>query len=254
MNYRKILLIHESPVIRNLIRRYILSEFNDIQILDCRSGDDACRLIYQSKFDLIFSGFQLSGTTAVDMFKLVRVAPHNKTTPFIVITSTNTDRNIREVLESGITDYLVSPVTAADLRDKINELSDPRKLRTQARFNIPNIRVTVHFESGDIKANVINLTKSSLLCELDYQEDFADLLHSCYLTVKFPVEYSCAVVPDVWCRVLKINVTSWDKEHVAQGVQIVWQFLEIPEESAIIWNQVLTQVKVEFQNMSSVVE
>ena len=196
-------------------------------------------------------GYQLDGFGGVNIFNASKASRLNDKTPFVVITSTNTDRNIREILENGIQHYLVSPVSPVEICDKINLVSDPRKLRKQERFNIPNIRVTVHMESGDTKANVINLTKNSLLCELDYQEDFIDLLQSTYLTVKFPSEYQYAIVREIWCKVLKVNITSWDKNHMAQGIQIVWQFLEIPKEEQAMWDQTLVQVALDYKKMSS---
>lgn len=254
MIYRKFLLVHESPLIRNLLRRYILSQFNDVQTIDSNSTEDAYKIIRTTKLDLIISGFQACNIDDNSLLKVARSSAKNKDIPFIVITSTDSEKNIRELKEAGIKHYLISPVTALDLRSKIQEISNPVRLRRQKRFSLPGIRATVHLDTGDFKAKIINLAKNSLLGELELtgEMNYPDLLSTTYVSVQFPKVYDNIVVREIWCKVMKVVVLSWDENNCAREIQVVWQFLNIPPEEQGTWSTVLERLAQDFSDLATV--
>ena len=63
----------------------------------------------EQKFELVLCGKELPDLNGLALYKKIQTPPINKEVAFILVTTTNTAENIKEILEQGITHYLVFP-------------------------------------------------------------------------------------------------------------------------------------------------
>ena len=98
MGMRNLLLVHGSGTIRNRLKSYILSELDDIAISEVSSSQEAIQKCREQKFELVLCGKELSDLNGLALFKKIQTPPINKEVAFILVTSTNTTENIKELL------------------------------------------------------------------------------------------------------------------------------------------------------------
>ena len=91
------------------------------QIAQADSGHSALDILNKKKFDLILSDFSMDNGSGLDLLKSVRANPLLKKTPFIMVTSVSDGETVRAVLQAGANNYVVKPVSAAALKQRIEK-------------------------------------------------------------------------------------------------------------------------------------
>ncbi|MBU3915551.1 response regulator [bacterium] len=243
MIFRKVLVVHESAVVRNLIHGYLLAESSDIQFIEAKSGQDAERLLNSEKLDVILCARYLRNIDSVQLNARKRATDLNVNTPFVVFTSTNTNEHIEELKNYGIDQYLISPFSTMELRDKIDEVCNPKSLRKQTRFSVPDAKIIVHLEQRDVEATVINLSLGSILCEVELPSICYELFDSTYVSMQFSEEYDNVLVTDILCKFLSIKAIEWNLENIPSKVQIVWLFSELSRNNETLYRGVLDSIE-----------
>ncbi len=252
MNSRKLLIIHDSRVIRNLIKGFVLAELDDITPLEASSGKQAIQLVEAEKIDIILSAYILRDCEGHELFQQFKESEKGKNIPFIIFTSTSSDLHITEIRRHGIQHYLVAPFSSVKLRNKIDEVFDPRQMREQQRYSIPGTRAVIHTESQNINADVINLSMGSAFCEFALPSGVNDLLDSMYISVKFPPEYDEVLIGDIYCKLLSLKTVSWLPNDVPDKVRVVWLFKSLSQRNESMFSDVLDRVEKKIKSLQNI--
>lgn len=252
MNSRKLLIIHDSRVIRNLLKGFVLAELDDITPLEASSGKQAMQLVEEDKIDIILSAYILRDCEGHELFHKLRESEKGRNIPFIIFTSTSSDEHIAEIRQQGIQHYLVVPFSSVKLRNKIDEVFDPRQMRRQQRYSIPGTQAIIHAESQNINADVINLSMSSAFCEFTLPSGVNDLLNSMYISVKFPSEYDEVLIGDIYCKPLSIKTVSWLPNDASDKVRVVWLFKNLSQRNESMFSEVLDQVEKKIKSLQNI--
>ncbi|MCP4749647.1 MAG: hypothetical protein GY866_02025 [Proteobacteria bacterium] len=238
---RKLLVVHESNVARNLLNGFILSEFNDIVVKEAESRIEAEQLLQEQNFDIILSSIIVRGISDLP----------EKGVNFIALITDETPKKIRELDAHNIQHYLVTPYTPAKLRDKINDVYHSRRLRTEERYYAPGIKSVLHFNDRDLHGEVINISKDGFLCELDCHGYHLDLLGNVCISIEFPTDFDKMRLTNIECKFLNLKVLKWDSEHKPERVQIVWLFIEFEEKNRKNLQNVLETIQASRHKLSS---
>ena len=243
MGMRNLLIVHGSEITRNCLESYILSELDDIAISEVSSSREAIQTCQEQKFELVLCGKELPDLNGLALYKKIQTLPINKEVAFILVTSTNTAENIKEILEHGIIHYLVFPFTSKELRDTINLACDPRRLRAYERIHIPDAQAIIHTEDGEIEANIINISINGVACNFVYSSEHSNLLGSTHITIKFPAEYNSVQVSNLPCRFLQLNVLTWKPDGTPERVHTTWGILGLSIQEKKIMEQIFEESK-----------
>ncbi len=81
--------------------------------------------------DIIVSDLGMPGVDGFEFIQRVRAIPDLAFVPAIALTGTALERDVQQALATGFTAYLVKPVDAPDLGEKIDELTS-RRLKRKA--------------------------------------------------------------------------------------------------------------------------
>src|SRR3989339_1278173 len=119
--HQRLLIIHPSPMIRGLFRKYVLSEFTQFEIVEAEEVPAAVAKLTHESFNLVISGNQMKGLEGVTLFKVMRSSKFNANTPFLLATSSQEAEERAEFAEAGIDPVMVLPITAKQLSDKIHQ-------------------------------------------------------------------------------------------------------------------------------------
>lgn len=100
------------------------------------SGEEACRAIEETVFDLVISDMAMDGINGLELLKIVRSA--DSTTPFIVITGVGTIESAVEAIQMGAFHYMTKPFKNHDIEILTQRAIEYGKLNRKLR----NIRLS----------------------------------------------------------------------------------------------------------------
>ncbi len=146
---RKILIVHETRILRTLLKTYLISVLNDVVIIEAPSAAEALEKFKEQKFEVIICGMQFKQANGIALFKELKNEEINKDTPFIIVTSTGSKEN-------DIQHYFLSPFTPIELREKINTVCDPRQWCAHDSISMPDAKAIIHVNNDPIDAGIIN--------------------------------------------------------------------------------------------------
>lgn len=89
------------------------------KVFVAESGEQAKKLIEQDKYHLFMVDWQMAPTDGLEFLKYIRSHPDYKESAFIMVTAENTKEKVIEAVKSGVDDYLVKPVTPANIQSKV---------------------------------------------------------------------------------------------------------------------------------------
>ena len=104
-------------IIRNLLKQF---DFNNVD--EATDGTEALAKLRAGNFGLVISDWNMAPMTGLDLLKEVRADARLKDTPFIMITAESKTENVVAAKAAGVSNYIVKPVNAETLREKIEKV------------------------------------------------------------------------------------------------------------------------------------
>lgn len=247
---RSLLIIHESPTVRELLRRYIFSELNDTYVFEAATSEAAVHKLQGRKFDVVICGNKMAGMDGPSLYKKTRsFFQANRETPFIILGQKKAGETLDELTRQGIEHVLVSPFTPAEFRAKINHVCNPRSLRVHDRISIPDTQAVVRWEGREVEAKVVNISVEGILCDFACSGSYGELLKGANISVIFPPPYGNARIDNLFGKVLHLSVLAYDQNHLPTQLRVVWQFVAVmpPERKAL--DQVIDKARGDFDKL-----
>jgi sigma-B regulation protein RsbU (phosphoserine phosphatase) len=117
------LVVDDSAVQRRIVTAYLRNW--GIRVIDAANGADALHLFRQHTPDLVISDWMMPGMSGLELCSALRVeisAQHENGRPayVIMLTSRQEKGAVATGLDAGADDFLMKPVSAVDLRARIN--------------------------------------------------------------------------------------------------------------------------------------
>lgn len=228
----KILLIHDFRTVRTL-QQHVLAEFSDAAVDWFTSPLDATMILQDSKYDLIMCGLEMSNMNGI-AFQKHAASGINQTTPFIVMTASDDKAQQALLAEHGIHNLLKVPCTSLQLRTTIDQVLNPRSIRAHTRYCIPDARAVITFGDIDVTADVINISISGVLCELDCPGSAEKLMLAQKMSIMFPEDFGKGIARDIIPTLLKLTIKSWHLDGSIHRVSIVFKFDTLHKEAAAV--------------------
>jgi len=118
----RILIIDDAMVMRN-IHKNVLREhgLGDDDFREAGDGDTALQIAGAETIDLFLVDWNIPKLNGLEFVRKIRSMEKYAATPVIMITSEAAKYNVMEAIEAGTTDYLVKPIKAAVLWDKLSK-------------------------------------------------------------------------------------------------------------------------------------
>lgn len=242
---RTILIIHESQASRILLRKFITSEFSDLLIEDVSSIEDIKNITGVEKFDVILCGRQIIDKAKYDFYNSVRSNEMINGTPIVVVTSDSSADKIQELKQNGVKHILKTPFTPLELRSAITEAGDSRGRRGDTRISIPGTKVRVNLDDYALEGEVINISKSGILCDFTGKRIDPEILNGTDISIIFPYEFNGISLKNITCKFLRLQVLNWDDtmypDCVPNHIRVVWQIINMSLEDNKTLNVLLEQ-------------
>lgn len=97
----------------------LLRTFGFRKVVLASNGEGAKKLLETDKFHLVLADWHMDPTNGLDLLKYIRSHPDHKDVAFIMVTAECTKPLVFEALQAGVDDYLIKPLTAAQVQNKV---------------------------------------------------------------------------------------------------------------------------------------
>ena len=118
----KVLAVDDDMINLKLLKSMLMKTDSVKEVIEARNGADAINILKErNDIDIILLDIIMPVMGGIEMLKVVRSDENLNQLPIIVLTTDETKKN--EALEAGANGFLMKPVRAADVTQKISELS-----------------------------------------------------------------------------------------------------------------------------------
>ncbi len=123
MSHNLIVLAVDDDMINLKLLKSMLSKLDNIdEVVEAKNGADAINILKErDDIDMILLDIIMPVMGGLEMLQVVRADENLKQLPIIVLTTDETKKT--EALEKGANGFLMKPVRAADVAQKIQELA-----------------------------------------------------------------------------------------------------------------------------------
>jgi putative two-component system response regulator len=117
----KVLAVDDDMINLKLLKSMLMKTGNVHEVIEARNGADAINVLKErNDIDIILLDIIMPVMGGIEMLKVVRADENLNQLPIIVLTTDETKKN--EALEAGANGFLMKPVRAADVAQKISEV------------------------------------------------------------------------------------------------------------------------------------
>ena len=134
----QVLVIDDDDVDRASLKRSMKKADLNFSLTECMDGDEAMRLLKETKYDCVFLDYLLPGIDGLTLLRKIRSSGIK--VPVIIITSQGDEKVAVEMMKAGASDYVVkdqiTPVSVKRLIQTatfVREIERERELAEQAR-------------------------------------------------------------------------------------------------------------------------
>jgi CheY-like chemotaxis protein len=183
MEKMRLLMVDDSPNIREIVRYGLLGRFLNIEVDEAASGNDAKTKLGNRQYNLIICDWEMPDIKGDRLLQWIRGHPVLNTIPFIMLTAKNERSNIMKALELGASAYLIKPFTIAGLIQSIRSVVDKFDSRESARF-AAYCPVSLTFRNNTVRGNLIDISLGGLFGNFQRKELFPGILENVIVDIE----------------------------------------------------------------------
>jgi hypothetical protein len=115
------LIVDDVVAMRNAINA-LLRSLGYINILAAKDGVEALRILKSQPIDVVLSDWEMPVMDGLALLNAVRGDPQLQKLPFLMMSDGTNRQRIKEVIQSGASDFLLKPYTGKDLVSRIEKI------------------------------------------------------------------------------------------------------------------------------------
>ncbi len=119
---KKILVVDDSRIMRNIVKNTFTTMNIPCEYLEAENGKEALVALSQHDIDLVFLDWNMPQLSGLDFLKEVRSNSKYEKLPVVMVTSEAARYNVIEALKSGVSAYLIKPVSVDKFKKTLSSL------------------------------------------------------------------------------------------------------------------------------------
>jgi two-component system cell cycle response regulator len=112
--------------------RAILTEESHRAVV-CSTGHEALKLVADTAFDLVLLAMHLDHDDSLRIFSSIRALENGRNVPILVLTEEGDEPMLARALDMGVTDYVIRPVDANELKARVRTQIRRRRFQDRLR-------------------------------------------------------------------------------------------------------------------------
>ena len=132
----KVLVVEDSGSMRAYIRA-ILEDgatgdaIGAYAVTEASSGFEAMRQLPRGPYDLIITDINMGDINGLELIHFIRKSEHHRSTPLVIISTLNAERDVERGLALGANAYLPKPFTPDQVRHAVRRALEAQRLQRQ---------------------------------------------------------------------------------------------------------------------------
>jgi CheY-like chemotaxis protein len=118
----KILLIEDDRIEVLKLKRSIPQEFEDYTLTLANNGNEAFSIIKNELPDMILLDLNMPDTNGIEFLTIIKANEDFKHIPIVILTTSNSSKDIFECYKLGIAGYVLKPLKYEDYEKKIKAI------------------------------------------------------------------------------------------------------------------------------------
>lgn len=114
----RVLVVDDDPHVRSKLSRLLVLRYK-ADVIEAHDGTHALVHLLGSPCDLVLLDYEMKGMNGMETLRAIRRSPNHKMTPVMMLTGVSDMGSVVKALGLGVVDYLVKPVDAMVLFDRI---------------------------------------------------------------------------------------------------------------------------------------
>lgn len=119
---RKVLVVEDSSTTRAFVRAILEGDaftkrLGPCEVSEASSGFEAMRLLPRGPYQLIITDINMGDINGLELIRFVRKSEHHRTTPLLIISTQNTERDVERGLALGADGYVPKPFSEGQLAE-----------------------------------------------------------------------------------------------------------------------------------------
>ncbi len=114
------LVVDDMGSMRMLIRA-ILNQMGIFDVAQASNGQNALNYLDQNSVDILICDWSMPGMTGLEVLASIRQKPHLKGLPVLMVTAEQSQSQVRDAIDAGVTSYVTKPFTPATLQAHIRK-------------------------------------------------------------------------------------------------------------------------------------
>ncbi|MDA8139691.1 MAG: hypothetical protein M0036_13655 [Desulfobacteraceae bacterium] len=238
MRIRNFLVIHSSRSIRSMVKRHILADLDDVEIVEASNGQEALRELCAKPFDLVICDGDLEDMPITAFRQEMTEAAFQKRAITIIALAGSVD-DAGHLAQKNFEHIVALPFKPVEFVDTINQVCNPRKMRNAHRYHIPNSKVVISVWGMEAEAVLINISQGGVLVEVSGDRSDLLLQDDPRLAIKTNImgcNYHIKTLP---VKLSRLNVVAWNENYKPTLMRLAYSFLELKEEARSELTQIL---------------
>ena len=119
----KFLVVDDMSTFRAMVKQSLI-DLGFKNVMEASNGNDAFDLLNDAEvklaaFDIVLCDWNMPKMSGIDLLKKVRAEQWGTKLPFVMLTAEAELEKVKEALDHQVTGYIVKPVSANTLKDKL---------------------------------------------------------------------------------------------------------------------------------------
>ena len=106
----------------------LLKAFGFVRITTCGSGEEAAAILESDSFNLLLCDWHMEPGDGMELLQFIRSHPIHRESAFIMVTAENTKDSVVQAIQAGVDDFLVKPLTASIVADRVMKVLKKRRV------------------------------------------------------------------------------------------------------------------------------
>ena len=121
----RFLVVDDFSTMRRIVKNFLNDlGYNNVQEAD--DGNTALPILKTGNVDFLITDWNMPGMPGLDLLKAVRGDPALAKLPVLLLTAEAKREQIVEAAQAGVNGYVIKPVTAQTLKEKIDKILESR--------------------------------------------------------------------------------------------------------------------------------
>ena len=117
----KILVVDDMSTMRRIVKN-ILKQLGFNNLEEAENGQEALTKLKADTYGVVVSDWNMPVMMGIDMLRAIRADETLKKIPVLMVTAEAQKENLMEAVQAGVSNYVVKPLTAETMQEKINKI------------------------------------------------------------------------------------------------------------------------------------